>query len=82
MIGIVIRLATGSLSQLNKKKIIEFIALSSIFNLRWILTAILSNLKITAIFVTLYWISVTLTITTIRISKIKNNLKEMKRLPS
>jgi NADH-quinone oxidoreductase subunit N len=80
--GIIIRLLTGSLSQMNKQKIMEYIALSSVFNLRWMLIATISRIKASLTFVSIYWTSVVLTIWMIKTSRIKDNIKEIKKAPS
>ncbi len=48
----------GRVSQLNKKLIIEILALSSIFNLRWIIVRILISFKLFVLFCGIYWLSV------------------------
>ena len=58
----------GAIFQINKKNVMEIIALSSVFNLRWILLAILINIKTFVYFITIYWISVTLIIKVLQYS--------------
>lgn len=48
----------GATLQINKKKVLEILGLSSVFNLGWIITAILLNGQTFFLFTILYWASV------------------------
>lgn len=48
----------GSIFQYNKSNLLEILAFSSVFNLRWLIIRIILNTKIFLIFSLLYWISV------------------------
>jgi len=58
MIFLVLSAFVGSISQINKKLIIEIIAFSSIFNLRWMIVRIIVSMKIFFLFCLIYWTSV------------------------
>lgn len=66
----------GSISQINKTRIIEIMALSSVFNLSWMLLAISVNSKILVMFSLIYWSSVILIIIMISKSKINKVNRE------
>jgi len=66
----------GRILQLNKTNIIEIIALSSVFNIRWIIFAIVVNTKIFLLFRSIYWISVWLSIKIIQDFSIKKISRE------
>lgn len=76
---IIISSIVGSIFLLNKKSLKEIIALSSVFNLSWILTAILLNFKILLYFSGIYWLSLVFFIKDITkdkgvyLEEIKNN---------
>jgi NADH:ubiquinone oxidoreductase subunit 2 (subunit N) len=55
LVRILIRAVVGSITQLNKNKLIEIIALSSVFNLRWIILAVIIRTQRLFIFVLAYW---------------------------
>ena len=48
----------GRIIQINKKKVTEIMAYSSVFNLRWILVGIITRLKTIILYSALYWGSV------------------------
>jgi len=66
----------GSIPQINKKDLMEIMALSSIFNIRWIMISILIRIKNFFIFSLIYWISVIIIMILIITSKIKIIRKE------
>lgn len=67
----------GRALQLTTKTILEIMALSSIFNLGWIIMALLSRTKTLLIFTGLYWISIMLVIAPLTKIKIRNIEKDV-----
>lgn len=65
---IILSILLGSMLQLNKTKVMEILALSSIFNLGWIILRIIFNTLLFFVFSTLYWISVLFVILIIKIN--------------
>lgn len=61
----------GRLGQLNKIKITEILALSSIFNIRWIILSVFIRIKIFILFSLVYWRRVIFTVFLVSNSKIK-----------
>jgi NADH:ubiquinone oxidoreductase subunit 2 (subunit N) len=62
IIRLVVRAISGVISQMNQKKINEIMAISSVFNVRWTLLAVLIGVKILLQFLLLYWFSVLIVI--------------------
>jgi NADH:ubiquinone oxidoreductase subunit 2 (subunit N) len=58
LIRLVVRAVSGVISQINQKKLNEILAISSVFNVRWTLLAVLIGVKILLQFLILYWFSV------------------------
>jgi NADH:ubiquinone oxidoreductase subunit 2 (subunit N) len=58
LIRLAVRAVSGVISQINQKKMNEIIAISSVFNVRWTLLAVLIGVKILLQFLLLYWFSV------------------------
>lgn len=75
-IFIIFSVVTGSLSQINKSIVIEVIAFSSVFNLRWIILAITLNIKILLVFSIIYWIAVVIVIVVVYETKIQKINRE------
>jgi NADH:ubiquinone oxidoreductase subunit 2 (subunit N) len=69
-------LFVGAISQINKNKTLQIIAFSSVFNLSWILLAILINTKLFLRFSVIYWTTVVITIIILNLLKIEVILKE------
>jgi len=65
------------LSQINTKTIMEVIALSSIFNLRWMIISTLVRVKTLFTFILLYWTSLALTVRIIINASIKEKSKDL-----
>lgn len=66
----------GSLPQINKNKILEIIAISSVFNLRWTLAALTIGTKLIFIFCIFYWNSVIITIWILKTLNLKTLNRE------
>jgi len=62
--------------QMNKKNAIEIIGFSSVFNLRWIILAIIINTYIFLVFCFIYWIAVIIVIITLKRIKLENIYRE------
>lgn len=73
---IIMSVVVGRVSQINKRNLIEIIAFSSVFNLRWIMMAISINRKLLILFSILYWSSVLLIMIIISKSKINKVNRE------
>jgi len=73
---ILIRRIVGALIQMNKKNTIEIIGFSSVFNLRWIILAIIINTYIFLVFCFIYWIAVIIVIVTLKRIKLENIYRE------
>jgi NADH:ubiquinone oxidoreductase subunit 2 (subunit N) len=73
---IIMSATVGRISQMNKINVIEIIAFSSIFNLRWMILALIMNTKLLLIFSTIYWTSVIIAILIIYTTKIKKINRE------
>jgi NADH:ubiquinone oxidoreductase subunit 2 (subunit N) len=76
LLPVTITAIMGRTSQLNKKGVIEILALSSIFNLRWIITAITLNFKVLLRFLAPYWASLALIVMLLKRTKIISLNKE------
>jgi len=79
MLFIILSITIGSLLQLNKTNLIEIIRYSSVFNLGWILIAIVIDTKIFLWFRIIYWTSVIIVIYLLKNFKINILNTESKR---
>lgn len=68
----------GAVLQINKKWLLEIMALSSVFNLGWMLIAIQVDTKSFFLFLTVYWLSVIILITLLA----KSDFKEVSQVIS
>lgn len=74
---ILLRAVVGRFSQINAKTIIEVMALSSIFNLRWIIIATMVSSKSILSFIVLYWISLFIVVKILIDSKVTEKTKDL-----
>uniref|UniRef100_UPI00315DF6BE NADH dehydrogenase subunit 2 n=1 Tax=Ceratozetella imperatoria TaxID=3127034 RepID=UPI00315DF6BE len=62
----------GCLSQMNKVTLKEIMAFSSVFNISWSILSILCNMKLFILFMTVYWMSVLMSMSLIFLAKSKS----------
>ena len=77
-IYVILSALVGAISQIRKKVVMEVIAFSSVFNLRWIMAATLISTKVLMLYLTMYWSTVVFMIHTINSTKMKSLEKETK----